>query len=159
MSKRKTASKHARSPKIAAKAQRAAQAVVRSPKVALRSVSEGSAELSRKPHSDAKPAAPLAVGSSGAAMEEHAAHTMTVNSLSKRVDLPSVTASVRAYQAKLIEMAQANMTLSFEFSQRLATVRSPVELFTVIAEFTSKRIAMLGKHSKEMVELGTERTA
>ena len=35
MSKRKpaTASKHARSPKIAAKAQRAAQAIVRSPKV------------------------------------------------------------------------------------------------------------------------------
>ena len=159
MSKRKTASKHARSPKIAAKAQRAAQAVVRSPKVALRSVSEGSAELPRKPHSDAKPVVPLAVGSSGAVMEGDAAHTMTVNSLSKRFDLPSATANVLAYQAKLIEMAQANMTFSFEFSQRLATARSPVELFTVIAEFTSKRIAMLGKHSKEMVELGTKRTA
>ena len=44
MSKRKTASKHARSPKIAAKAQRAAQAIVKSPKVARRSVSEA-AEL------------------------------------------------------------------------------------------------------------------
>ena len=63
MSKRKTASKHARSPKIAAKAQRAAQAIVKSPKVARRSVSEGSAELARKPHSDAKPVAPLALGS------------------------------------------------------------------------------------------------
>ena len=92
-------------------------------------------------------------------MEGDAAHTMTVNSLSKRFDLPSATANVLAYQAKLIEMAQANMTFSFEFSQRLATARSPVELFTVIAEFTSKRIAMLGKHSKEMVELGTKRTA
>ena len=40
MSKRKTALKQARSPKIAAKAQRAAQAIVRSPKVALRSVSK-----------------------------------------------------------------------------------------------------------------------
>jgi hypothetical protein len=46
MSKRKTALKHARSPKIAAKAQRAAQAVVKSPKVARRSVSEA-AELTR----------------------------------------------------------------------------------------------------------------
>jgi hypothetical protein len=44
MSKRKTASKHARSPKIAAKAQRAAQAIIKSTKVARRSVSEA-AEL------------------------------------------------------------------------------------------------------------------
>ena len=65
----------------------------------------------------------------------------------------------RAYQAKLLEVAQANMTFAFEFSQRLATIRSPVEFFTVIAEFTSKRIAMLGKYSKEMAELSTKRTA
>ena len=47
MSKRKptTASKHARSPKIAAKAQRATQAIVRSPKVRLRSVAADSAEI------------------------------------------------------------------------------------------------------------------
>jgi len=46
MRKRKpaTASKHARSPKIAAKAQRATQAIVRSPKVRLRAVATGSAE-------------------------------------------------------------------------------------------------------------------
>ena len=46
MSKRKpaTASKHARSPKIAAKAQRATQAIVRSPKVRLRSVAADSAD-------------------------------------------------------------------------------------------------------------------
>ena len=47
MSKRKpeTASKHARSPKIAAKAQRANQAIVRSPKDSrLRSVAAGSTE-------------------------------------------------------------------------------------------------------------------
>ena len=119
MSKRKTASKHARSPKIAAKAQRAAQGVVRSPKVVLRSVSEGSAELPRKPHSDAKPVVLPALGSSGAVMEVDAAHTITVNSLSKSFDLPSATASVRAYQAKLIEMTQTNMAFSFEFSHRL----------------------------------------
>jgi hypothetical protein len=34
---------------------------------------------------------------------------------------------VRAYQAKLLEMAQANMQFAFEFAQRLATIRSPVE--------------------------------
>ena len=58
MSKRKpaTASKHARSPKIAAKAQRATQAIVRSPKV--RSVAAGSAESSPKRRNNSKPVAP-----------------------------------------------------------------------------------------------------
>ena len=56
-------------------------------------------------------------------------------------------------------MVQANMTFAFEFSQRLATIKSPVEFFTVIAEFTGKRIAMFGKYTKEMADLGTKRTA
>lgn len=158
MSKRKTASKHARSPKIAAKAQRAAQAIVKSPKVARRSVSEA-AELARKPHRDAKPETPLAPETSGAAMEENVTHPMTDKSMSKQFDLSSATANVRAYQAKLIEMTQTNMAVSFEFSQRLASVRSPVELFTVIAEFTGKRIALIGKYSKEMIELGAMGTS
>ena len=158
MSKRKTASKHARSPKIAAKAQRASQAIVKSPKVARRSVSE-TAELAREPHSDAKPAVPLALETSGAALEENVARAMTDKSMSKQFDLSSVTANVRAYQAKLIEMTQTNMAFSFEFSHRLISVKSPVELFTVIAEFTGKRIALLGKHSKDMIELGAKGTA
>jgi hypothetical protein len=65
--------------------------------------------------------------------------------------------NVRAYQAKLLEMAQANMQFAFEFAQRLATIRSPVEFISVNAEFTSKRIAMFRKHSKEMAELSTKR--
>ena len=146
MSKRKpaTASKHARSPKIAAKAQRAAQAIVRSPKVRLRSVATGSAESPPK---------------RATALQEDFTQTMTDNSLRKGFDLSSATANVRAYQAKLLEMAQANMTFAFEFSQRLATIRSPVEFLTVIAEFTSKRIAMFSKYTKEMAELSTKRTA
>ena len=167
MSKRKpaTASKHARSPKIAAKAQRAAQAIVRSPKVRLRSVATGSAESSPK-RNDSKPmaplgrpAAPLAIENPVTVLQEDFTQTMTDNSLSKGFDLSSATANVRAYQAKLLEMAQANMTFAFEFSQRLATIRSPVEFLTVIAEFTSKRIAMFSKYTKEIAELSTKRTA
>jgi hypothetical protein len=158
MSKRKTASKHARRPKIAAKAQRASQAIVKSPKVARRSVSEA-AELARTPHSDAKPAVPLALEISGAAMEDNYTRTMTDKSMSKQFDLSWVPANVHAYQAKLIEMTQTNMAFSLEFSHRLISVRSPVELFTVFAEFTGKRIALLGKHSKDMIELGAKGTA
>ena len=180
MSKRKptTASKHARSPKIAAKAQRATQAIVRSPKVRLRSVAADSAESSPKRRNDSKPVAPLAIPVAPlaiavapppvaplvienpvTALQEDFKKTMTVNSLSKGFDLSSATANVRAYQAKLLEMAQANMTFAFEFSQRLAAIRSPLEFLNVIAEFTSKRIAMLGKYSKEMVELSAKRSA
>ena len=168
MSKRKptTASKHARSPKIAAKAQRATQAIVRSPKVRLRSVAADSAELSPNPRNDLKPVAPLAIPVAPlvienpvTAIQEDFKKTMPVNSLSKGFDLSAATANVRAYQAKLLEMAQANMTFAFEFSQRLATIRSPIEFLTVIAEFTSKRIAMFSQYSKEMAELSTKRIA
>ena len=161
MSKRKpaTASKHARSPKIAAKAQRATQAIVRSPKVRLRSVAADSAESSPKRRNDSKPVAPLVIENPVTALQEDFKKTMTVNSLSKGFDLSSATANVRAYQAKLLEMAQANMTFAFEFSQRLATIRSPLEFLNVIAEFTSKRIAMFGKYSKEMAELSAKRSA
>ena len=125
MSKRKpaTASKHARRPKIAAKAQRATQAIVRSPKVRLRSVAANSAESSPQRRNDSKsvaplamPAAPLVIETPVTGLQEDFKKTMTVNSLSKGFDLSSVTANVRAYQAKLLEMAQANMTFAFEFS-------------------------------------------
>jgi len=82
---------------------------------------------------------------------------MTDNDSKKGFVFSSPTANVRAYQAKLLEMAQANMQLAFEFAQRLATIRSPVEILSVIAEFTSKRIAMFQKYSIEMAELGTKR--
>ena len=84
---------------------------------------------------------------------------MTDNNLSKGFDSSSAVANVRAYQIKLLEMAQANMTLAFEFSQRLATIKSPVEFLTVIAEFTSSRIAMFSKYTEEMAELSTRRIA
>ena len=167
MSKRKptTASKHARNPKIAAKAHRATQAIVRSPKVRLRSVAANSAKSSPKPRNNSKSVAPLAMPVAPHVIENPVTalqdfkKTMAVNSLSKGFDLSSVTANVRAYQAKLLEMAQANMTFAFEFSQRLATIRSPLEFLNVIAEFTSKRIAMFGKYSKEMAELSAKRSA
>jgi len=157
MSKRKpaTASKHARSPKIAAKAQRANQAIVRSPKDSrLRSLAAGSTESPSKRHADSKKEAPL-VENPATALQDVSKKTMRDNDSNKGFSL--ATASVRAYQAKLLEVAQANMQFAFEFTQRLATVRSPVEILRVIEEFTSKRIAMFRKYSKEMVELSTKR--
>jgi hypothetical protein len=156
MSKRKpaTASKHAHSTKIAA--QRANQAIIRSPKNSpLRSVAAGSTESPPERH-DSKQEAPL-VEKPATTFQDDCKQTMTDNDSKKGFVFSSATANVRAYQAKLLEMAQANMQLAFEFAQRLATIRSPVENLTVIAEFTSKRIAMFQKYSIEMAELGTKR--
>jgi hypothetical protein len=71
--------------------------------------------------------------------------------------LSSASSNVRAYQAQLLEVAQANMQFAFEFAQTLASIRSPAEFPRIIAEFTSKRIALFRKHSTELAELGTRR--
>jgi Phasin protein len=159
MSKHKaTASKHAHSRKIAASAQRAAQAVVRSPKE--RQPLPGSTESPPQRHDEAEEAllveSPV-VETPATVLQDDRTPTITADAPRKALELSSVTANVRAYQAKLLEMAQANMQLAFEFAQRLAAVRSPVEFLSVNAEFTGKRMALFRKHSKEMVELIAKR--
>ncbi|MGZ5875175.1 MAG: phasin family protein [Bradyrhizobium sp.] len=159
MSKRKpaAASKHARSPKIAAKAQRAAQAVVRSPKDSrLRSAGAGTTQSPPKRPNDSQLEA-LLVENPVTALQDDYKQTMTDSDSKKWTNFSLATGNVGAYQAKLLEMAQANMQFAFEFAQRLATIRSPVEFPSVIAEFTSRRIAMFRKYSKEMAELSTKR--
>jgi hypothetical protein len=64
---------------------------------------------------------------------------------------------VQAYQAMMLEVAQANLQFAFELAQRLAAIRLPFEFLGVTAEFTSKRIAMFQKHSKEIAELSHHR--
>ena len=158
MSKRKpaTASKHSR-PKIAAKAQRAAQAIVRSPKDGrLRSAGAATTELLPK-RPDASQQEALLVENPVTVSQDDYKQTMTDSGSKNGTNFSLATANVLAYQAKLVEMAQANMQFAFEFAQRLAAIRSPVDFPIVIAEFTSKRIAMFGKYSKEMAELSTKR--
>ena len=162
MSKRKpaTKSKHSRGPKIAAKAHRMAQVVVRSPKDNRRpSVGAASTESPPERHNEEE----ARVGDPMTAFHEARLEPATAiqdepnNDPAKGSDFSSATANV---QAKLLEVAQANMQFGFEFAQRLATIKSPVEFISVTAEFTSKRSAMFLKHSKEIAEssIGT-RTA
>jgi hypothetical protein len=166
MSKRKPAiaSKHAHSPRIAAKAQRASQAIVRSPKDGVsRSVGAGSTEPSREPFNYleqdarfAEQAEPLVNNPEMTVQNDP--KQMMGDGLKTGVDfISSANANVRAYQAKLLEVAQANMQFAFEFAQTLAAIRSPAEFPRVIAEFTGKRIALFRKHSTELTQLGTKR--
>ncbi len=153
-------------PKIAAKAQRAAQAVVRSPSNNhLRPRQAGSADALPKHHDPEQQAlvveTPVTALPAELPPKQHEPHqqallvekpaadlpddgnqTMTGHESKNAPDLSSAATSVWAYQANLLEMAQANMQFPFEFAQRLATMRSPNDFFSVIAEFTNKRMAM-----------------
>jgi hypothetical protein len=140
MSKRKSTKgpKRAHKPKMAARAQRNKHSVVRSSKNGFpRSNVGASAELSYDVHDDSKEEVPF---------------TETAAALQNGVGVTDnkTTVNIQAYQAPLLEMAQANLEFAFEFGSRLATVRSPLEFFALIADFTSKRIGMYQKYSKEM---------
>jgi hypothetical protein len=158
MSKRKPpkGSKHSPSPKIS-KAQRSTQAIVRSTKHSrMPLVAAGPTQSLPKPHTDSKQEASI-VENPATALQADCKQMMTDNDAKKGFDFSSATANVRAYQAKLQEMAQADMQFAFEFAQRLATIKSPVEFPRIIAEFTSKRIVMFMEYSREMAELSTGR--
>ncbi|QIG98129.1 MULTISPECIES: hypothetical protein [unclassified Bradyrhizobium] len=166
MSKRKSAmaSKQARGPRTAAKAQRAAQAIVRSPKASVpRSASADSTEPPPKRHEDPQQVDVLSddpqllVKNPDPALQD-GFNQMTEDDSKREIDFfSSAHTNIRAYQAILMEMTQANMQFAFEFAQRLATIRAPLELPSLVADFTSKRIAMFRKHSTEIVELSTKR--
>jgi hypothetical protein len=159
MSKRKpaTAPKHARGPTIAAKAQRAAQAVVRSPKDSrLRSGGVGATESPPKRQSDSKQEA-LVIERPATALQDDFNQTVMDNDPKKDFDFSSATANVRAYQAKLLEIAQANIQFAFEFAHRLATTRSSIEFFSINAEFIGRQTVTFLKYSKEIAELSTKR--
>jgi hypothetical protein len=158
MSNRKPATAAKRvhtSKKVTQKAQRAAQAVVRS-SIARRAPAADSTKSPSEPQSDADQEAHL-VDRPAIVLQDDSKQTMTATESKRELDFSSAMASAGAYQAKLLEMAQANMKLALEFAQRLAWIRSPVEVPSVIAEFTTKRIDMFRKHSKEMAELTIKR--
>jgi hypothetical protein len=132
--KAKTAAKPAR--RIAARAQRANRSVIRSPKPSrMRPLAANPLpEISPKGATELRQETPVVV-----------------------FDFSSATATARAYQAKLLEIAQANMQFALGVGPRLASVRSPVELLRVVEEVTKERIAMFRKYSNEMVQVSMPR--
>lgn len=79
--------------------------------------------------------------------------TKEVSEAMKGFDLSSLLPNMQPYLAKLLELAQANIQFTLEFAQRFAGIRSPFELIAVIAEFTGRRMLMMGKHSREMTAI------
>jgi hypothetical protein len=151
MSKRKPAkaSKRALSPAIATRAHGNKQAIVKSSKDnLLRSVAAGPIESPLELHGDPKQEAPNV-----AQQKAPIANNRVQDGQMRGFDFVSATGNMVAYQAKLLEMTQANLRFAFEFSRRLVTIRSPFEFVDVVTEFTKRRADMLGKQSTEMVAL------
>jgi Phasin protein len=160
MSKRKPpTSENARNPKTTTKAQRAAQAVVRSPRssdlMSAAADSTGSGPVDQT-HNHSNHEVPLEANPSVVLVDDREQRMKDSNSR-KGFYFPSIMANVQAYQTKLLEMAQANIQFALEFAQRLATIRSPVEFVSVNAEFASKRITLFGEHLKEIAEISAKR--
>jgi hypothetical protein len=149
MSKRKlaTASKRVRNPKKVA-AQRNKQAIVKSPKGdVLPSVAAVSMEPRFGLHDGPKHDVP-SIATRVDTLPGDLSQRMRDSDPAKGFAL--ATANMQAYQAKLLEIAQANGQFAFEFGLRLTAIRSPIDFFAVIMEFTSRRIDLFGQHAKEM---------
>jgi hypothetical protein len=148
MSKRKasmTSSKQVRS-KVAAKAQRASQAVVRSAKprnlpAAAPSSAKPVLPTSRDAAAFEQPAMAAFV-SEKPTMQDNGQPTMRQNDLVKAFNVFSATTNVAAYQKKLPEFAQAYMQLGFEFAKRLTQIKTPFEIASVFAELAPKQFAI-----------------
>jgi hypothetical protein len=160
-----TASK--RRPKVAARAQRNKQELVRSRRDKhLRPVAAGeSSESSAEVHADQKQesssvenrAAALQAILLSALQDGFSQKVKETSDPKKGFEVSSLTSNIQAYQAKLLEVLQANVQFCLEFTQRLASIRSPLEFIAVIAEFTGRRILMISKHSREMTAAMTGR--
>jgi hypothetical protein len=155
MSKRKpgNASKRARSPAIATRAHGKQQAVVRSAKDnLLRSVAAGPIEL----HDDVEKEAANVEKQEVPEVEKREAPMNPVQDAPcqmRGLDPVSATGTLLAYQVKLVELTQANLRFAFDFSRKLATIRSPFQFVDVIVEFTKQRADMLGEQATEMAAL------
>jgi hypothetical protein len=150
MSKRKpaTASKGARNAKTAARARRNKQPVVRSPKDnVLRSVEIEAIESPLTLQEDSGQEPPIVENPVGILQDDL---SRKIRDSNPKQGFTLATANLQAYQAKLLEIAEANTKFAFEFGLRLAGIKSPIEFFAVVLEFTGRRIDMFGQHSKEL---------
>jgi len=67
-------------------------------------------------------------------------------------DASAASEKIAAYQAKLLEIAKANVELSFAYAQAITTIKSPTEFTTISSDFSKKQVEMLMSHAKELAD-------
>src|SRR5882757_4193280 len=79
--------------------------------------------------------------------------TMTgSNGFSMGLDPSAVSEKIAAYQAKLLEIAKANVELSFAYAQAITTIKSPAEFTTISGEFSKQQVEMFKAQAKELTD-------
>ena len=152
MTKRTTAKalKQTRSRKPAAKAQRAAQAVVRSPKPRHLRVVAPTAPTEPTQAIDARPGAPVfeeakvaraAPEKSMQGSQDDSQRTTSGSAITTTWNVFPPIANLWGYQTMLSKMAQTQMQLAFSSAQRFAQIKSPFEYACVLSELTTKQFA------------------
>lgn len=157
-----TTPKRARRANVTARAQHKKQALIRGPKGSTpkgRTLRDASAEVRTEAGHEPIAATPIVDNRARAAaletillasLQDKAGPETRDNGPGKALDVFLPFANMPAYQARLMELTQANTQFAFEFILRLARIRSPLEFWAVIAEFTARRIMTIGKDSKEL---------
>jgi hypothetical protein len=79
------------------------------------------------------------------------------NGFSMGFDASAVPEKIAAYQAKLLEIAKANVELSFAYAQAITTIKSPTEFTEISGEFSKKQVEMFKSHAKELTDFAMNR--
>jgi phasin len=62
------------------------------------------------------------------------------------------------YNSKLLEFAQTNLKVAFDFAQKLMGVKSPSEFMELSTEHARKQLEILTEQAKELAALGQKVT-
>jgi phasin len=64
----------------------------------------------------------------------------------------------QVYNSKLLEFAQTNLKVAFDFAQKLLAVKSPSEFMELSTEHARKQLEILTEQTKELAALGQKVT-
>jgi hypothetical protein len=75
------------------------------------------------------------------------------NGFSMGFDASAVSEKMAAYQTKLLQIAKANVELSFAYAQAITTIKSPSEFTAISSDFSKKQVEMFKSQAKELTDL------
>jgi hypothetical protein len=71
------------------------------------------------------------------------------NGFSMGFDASAVSEKMAAYQGKLLEIAKADVELSFAYAQAITTIKSPSEFATISSDFSKTQVEMFQSHARK----------
>jgi phasin len=113
------------------------------------------------PMTDA-PQAFRAMAETGTAQAKEAYEKMNVATAEAtdliRKSCSTAVEGAQLYNSKLLEFAQTNLKVAFDFAQKLMGVKSPSEFMELSTEHARKQLEILTEQAKELAALGQKVT-